>query len=252
MTVIIGSATIVDAPSIWAQGGIISVSYSFTPGMQRLWQIGSFDPFDVFISYVSTLEITAYGRRFDGFGGSALVDVSPTDRGCEDASSHEITVSPATCLEPSDAFQGTYYVTAYSYQKPAFGYGIESWSFTSEPTYGQNPYIPPVPPSIGHRATKMIRGIAEGTMSVGQGYIEFEEFVGVRINNNASNFPSAQAVPVITTEGSVTAGPDSLGSHEKTRSIVVTDVGKSMGNNDQINGIAGQVSINIPITPVYI
>lgn len=251
MTVIIGSATVVDAPTIWTQGGIISVNYSFTPGIQRLWQIGSFQPFDVFIPFTTTLEITSYGRRYDGSGGSAQLDVTPSDHGCVDPESHIITVSPATCLEPSLSFQGKYYVTAYSYQKAAFGHGVESWSFTSEPTYGQNPYVPADPP-VGYRSARMVRGISEGTMSVGQGYLEFEDFLGVKINNQASNFPTSQATPIITTQGSVTAGPDTFGSHEKTRHIVVDKVGHSMGNNDQINGVAGQVSVNVPLTPIYI
>jgi hypothetical protein len=242
MVIIIGAATTVES-DIWPlMDGLISVNYSFTPGIQRLWQLGSFSPFDTFIPYVTSLSITAYGRRIDNTGGSIQVPIPPaTD--CSEASFHTMVINPATCVVSSSTIQDEFFVTSYGYDKPAFGYGIESWSFTTRPVYSD----------VQQRRTAvMLRGTAEGTMSVGQGFIEDEQFVGIVIDNNASNFRLNPTVPITSVQGSVQAGNSSFGVQDTTRHIIVTQIGNSMGLNDEINGLSGKVAITIPVNPIYL
>lgn len=236
MGVIIGSGSTVTSPQ-FPNGGILSVSFGFNPQVQRLYELGSFSPYDSTVQKTRTIQINVYGKKASGAGGSATMDISPSTT-CEDAGAVSITVTPASCLTSLLPFTGTYFLTGYSYQKDQLGYGQESWSFTSKPIIS------------GYTGTiVMLRGIAEGTISTGAGVMAASE-MGVVINEAASN--DAYGANIEGESGSVSAGTPGLGNYDIQRYIIATTVGASTGSGALVDGYAGQANIQIPMTPVYV
>ena len=70
MVVIIGAGTTVTSDII--SGGFVSVSFSLSPQVERLFQLGSFDAFDVNLTTQESASITNYG------GASTPVALAPS------------------------------------------------------------------------------------------------------------------------------------------------------------------------------
>lgn len=217
-------------------GGIVSVNFGFQPTVNRLWQLGSFTPYDTEVTTTRTLQLGIYGQRSDGSGGSQALDVSASTS-CVDANSLAITVNPASCVASLLPFNNDYFITSYSYSKDNLGYGQESWSLTTAPD---------VPGYTG--TITMLRGIAEGTISTGDGVMTAAQ-MGVVVDESSSNDSLGNQIEGET--GSVTAGSPGIGNYEVSRYVIVTQVGASIGKSDDIDGRSGQASIQIPMTPVY-
>lgn len=215
----------------------MSVSFGFQPSVQRLYQLGSFVPYDTSIQRVRTLQLGVYGSRPDGAGGSLSLNVAASVS-CDDSDGVDITVSPASCLSSITPFTQTYFPTSYGYQKDNLGYGQESWSFTTRPLL-----------SNYSGTIVMLRGMAEGTISTGPGSM-LPEQMGVEVNDPASNDSSNQ--PIEGESGSVQAGSPGIGNFDYQRFIVATAVGGSMGLNSEIDGLSGNASVSIPMTPVFL
>lgn len=236
MSVIIGAGTTVVSPQ-FPNGGIVSVQFGFNPQVERLYELGSFSPYDSFVQKTRTLSLNVYGQRPSGGGGSNQLDVSPSTS-CVDAGTINITVNPASCVGSLLPFIEDYFVTSYNYQKDNLGYGQESWSFTSKPI------IPGFTGSI-----VMLRGIAEGQIATGDGQMTSTQ-MGVTVNEVASN--DSLGANIEGESGSVQAGTPGIGNFDIQRFVIVTQIGGSIGKSSAIDGLTGQANISIPITPVFI
>lgn len=236
MAVIIGASTTVVSTQ-FPNGGILSVSFGFQPSVQRLYQLGSFTPYDTSVQRTRSLQLSVYGERADGAGGSVQLDITPSTT-CVDTGTINITVNPGSCVGSLIPFIDDYFATSYSYQKENIGYGQESWSFTTRPV------IP------GYTGTiVMLRGIAEGTIATGPGVMSAAD-MGVVIDEIGSN--DALGAPIEGDNGSVQAGTPGIGNYDIQRFIIATAVGGSIGKNTSVDGFSGQASVNIPMTPVFL
>lgn len=236
MVVIIGAGSTVTS-SQFSSNGIVSVQFGFNPEVDRLYQLGSFSPYDATVTKTRTLSLNVYGSKPSGSGGSSSFSVPPSTS-CADASTINVQVNPASCAAGLLSFADDFFLTSYSYQKDALGYGQESWSFTSKPD------IP------GYTGTiVMLRGIAEGTISTGGGTMTSAQ-MGVTVDETASN--DSDGNPIEGESGSVQAGSPGLGNYEIQRYVIASAVGASIGKAAAVDGLSGQASIQIPMNPVYI
>lgn len=218
-------------------GGIVSVNFGFSPQVQRLFELGTFDPYDSTVQKTRTLQLNVYGVRPDGGGGSLSLDVSPSTT-CVDTGTVNTTVNPASCVGSLLPFADDYFVNSYGYSKENLGYGQESWGFTTKPV---------IPTFTG--TIVMLRGIAEGTIGTGAGTMTSTQ-MGVTVDETASNDSLGAQIEGET--GSVTAGSPGIGSFEVSRFVIVTSIGASIGLSPAIDGLTGNASISIPLTPVFI
>lgn len=236
MPVIIGAGTTVESPQ-FVNGGVVSVQFGFEPQVERLYQLGSFTPYDSSLTTTRTMSVNVYGSKPNGTGGSVPLSVAPSDS-CVDIESTLINVNPASCVASILPSVGSYFLTSYSYSKDNLGYGQETWSFTSKPTVE------------GYAGTIVtLRGIAEGTIIYGDGTM-LPEYQGVTIDTAASN--DSNSDPILGESGNVTAGPVGVGSYDIQRYIIATSVGGSRGRHADIDGQVGNASVNIPLTTVFL
>lgn len=236
MAVIIGAASTVVSPQ-FPNGGIASVQFGFSPQVDRLYEIGSFSPYDTSVTRTRTISLTVYGKRSDGSGGSEVIDVSPSTA-CVDTGATLITVNPASCAASLLPFAGSYFLNSYGYSKDQLGFGQETWGFASKPDI------------TGFTGTiVMLRGIAEGTISTGPGVMT-PDLAGVGIDVAASD--DSLGNPIQGENGSVAAGTPGLGTFDIQRFIIASTVGGSTGKGPTVDGFTGQASVTIPITPVYL
>jgi len=236
MAVIIGAGTLVDIPSLFPSGGITTINFGIDPQMNRLWQLGSYTPYDTYSLKQRTFSLTAYGRKPDGTGGSQLYDVTPSVSCSNPSNPVYISVTPASCGFTITPFARDYWPTSYSYSKENFGWGQENWSFTTEPEL-----------DISYGGTILfIRGIAQGQVQTGPGLMDPID-QGVVVDDSASRDSNGNYID--GESGSVQAGFPGIGQYSVQREYIVTHVGASEGKAD---GYTGQASIQIPMTPVYI
>ncbi|HEC66285.1 MAG TPA: hypothetical protein ENI23_13430 [bacterium] len=233
MAVIIGNASTVTT-TLFAQGGIVSVNFGIQPNINRLWELGSFTPYDIFTQRQRTLSIVAYGKKLSGQGGSQSIDVTPSTS-CIDTGAISITVTPGVCADPVGPFTDDFYPTGYSYSKEVQGFGQESWTFTSKPLFSD------YTGEIRH-----LRGIATGQILKGAGTMT-EVDTGIVVDDAASK--DSQGAYIEGETGSVAAGFPGLGTFETQREVIVTRVGASLGKAD---GLRAQTQITIPMTPVFL
>ncbi len=236
MSVIIGAGTIVTT-TLFPNGGILSVSFGFEPEVSRLWQLGSFAPYDTFVQRARTLQIGVYGTRADGLGGSTSLPLTPSVT-CTDAEAVEVTVTPASCTGSIAPFFSQYWPSSYAYQKDNIGYGRESWSFVSKPVL-----------DFYNGSIFMIRGIPEGTISTGDGVMAALS-MGVLVDELASNDRVGNRIE--GESGGVQAGNMSIGNFDVQRFVIPTHVGASVGISATTDGLSGNANINIPMTPIFI
>lgn len=239
MAVVIGSSTIVST-TLFPDGGIVSVNFGYRASLNRLWELGSWDPYDSYVQYQRELSITSYGRKADGSGGSQVFPLPPSTT-CADASYVNIAVTPGACGVTITPFQEDFFPSSYSYSKNRFDWGQESWSFASKPVIDQ--YTGTI---------YLLRGISTGqinTNSVSQGLTGQMDPVdmGVVINDTASR--DSQGNYIEGYSASVSAGFPGIGEYSLQREIVVDSVGGSIGQDD---GKLGQCSVTIPMNPVYL
>lgn len=239
MAVIIGSATLVTT-TLFPQGGIVSVNFGYRANLNRLWELGSWVPYDSYVQYQRELSVTAYGQKEDGSGGSQVFSL-PANTTCADASSVTIEVTPGACGVSLAPFTDTFFPSSYSYSKDNFGWGQESWSFASKPdidNYTGTIY--------------MLRGISTGQMntnSVSQGLTGQMEPADMGVVVNDASSRDSQGNYIEGYSASVSAGFPGIGDYALQREIVVDSVGGSIGKDD---GKRGQASVTIPMNPVFL
>ncbi len=236
MAILIGAGTTVAATG-FSSGGILSVQFGFNPEVQRLWELGSYSPYDTFVKKTKTISINVYGTRPAGGGGSTAIDVTPSIT-CADAGTVSITINPASCAASITSFVDNFFVTSYSYQKENIGYGQETWAFTSKPV------IPDYSGTI-----VMLRGIAEGQIATGEGTMTPLQ-MGLVIDEAGSN--DSLGANIEGESGSVQAGTPGLGNYDVQRYVIVTSIGGSTGKSSAVDGYMGQASVQIPMNPVFV
>jgi len=235
MAVIIGGGTYVSIPSLFPDGGYVSINFGVDPQMNRLWQLGSYVPYDTYTQSQRSFSLVAYGKKPDGSGGSNQISVEPSVS-CSSPSPTTISVTPASCGYSIAPFSGDYFPTSYSYSKDNFGFGQESWAFTTEPIMDV-PYTGTI---------LFIRGIATGQVQTGAGMLDPVD-QGILYDTSASQDSNGNWID--GESGSVAAGFPGIGTYTIQREYVVTYIGGSVGKAD---GFQGNASVTIPMQTVYV
>lgn len=232
--VIIGAGTSVTT-ALFPNGGIVSISFGISPSITRLWQLGSFSPYDTLTQTQRNLSINAYGSDTSGVGGSQSQTLTASTT-CVDAGTISVTVTPGECGTSVSPFTVDFFATGYSYSKSdRRGIGQESWTLISKPI---------VSDYTGTIA--MLRGISTGQHATGDGVLTTAQ-MGVVVDDAASRDSLGNWIE--GESGSVSAGFPGLGEYNFTREVVYTQCGGSTGVAD---GYVGTASVQIPMSPVFI
>lgn len=210
MTVIIGAGT-----TIAGFTGVVSANWGLEPNVQRLWEVGSFTPYDTLIESKQTVSITCYGG-----GGPIISPIASTS--CADSnSSTSLSISPAACGGGVAGVNGTFFIDSYSYSKgDVKAYGQETYSMSMYVETGENP-----------APDYVLLGIPTGQES---GDVAN---TGVSISSDATG-----------QTGNVSAGFPGLGEASTTSYGIVSSFGGGTGKE---NGKKGSSSATMPHTPLY-
>jgi hypothetical protein len=216
MGVIIGNLTTVSFGLSNGDCGINQASWSANPGVQRLYCVGKVLPYKTIEKPTATLSMTIYA-------GTSTGHLIPAATACTNASSVTASIVPQSC--PAGEGYGpdagnTWYVNSYSFAKDdAQMPGTESWSMIA--------YT-----GIGDAAPDLVlRGLSEGTSSspeINTGVV-FDTGVGT----------------TLSTQGSISAGQ--FGKSNEVKAGIVT----SVGGGTETQGVIGQASVSIQLTPVW-
>lgn len=234
MAVIVGGGSSVSS-SVLADGtGVVSISFDLQASIERLWQLGSFSPYDSTATKQRSVNLTVYGTKPAGGGGTNSTDLSASTS-CADTGSISIEFSSPVCTGGSVSFSGDFFATSYSYSKDVQGFGRETWAFTSKPildNYTGTIY--------------MLRGMATGQITIGDDMMTESE-MGFTVDDTASQDSLGNYIE--SESGSVSSGFPGLGDFNTKREVVVTSVGGSIAKND---GYKGECSCSIPVQPVFL
>lgn len=225
MVAIVGNATQVTSNVILT--GFISISYSFQPEINRLWQLGSFNAYDIEKTTQISINVSNYG------GASTAVPLAASNS-CEDSSAQMvISIIPAACVADSVAYitNQLMFINSYSYSKDYKGWGQESWSLQSKPSlegYTGEIY--------------MLQGIATGDRLIGPDIVSNDGIVLTGSDGIALN--DGQGYDI-----SVSAGDLSIGEFGEKEFGVITQVGAAIGKED---GRRGSANASIPHQAIYL
>ena len=236
MVIIIGVGT-----EIAGVDGVVSANWSLDPGLERLWEIGSYRPYDTFRRVRQTMSITAYGKNPSQVNNNPHWDLLPAghpsagDPCTTSNATWNISIYPAACSTVdnieniNDPVASRWYCENYTYSKDdPMTYGKESWSFFRHIQLGDEP----LPDTV-------LQGITIGQMAGGDGVVSNQ---GVVMEGTAPYEAEGY-------DGSVSAGAMSLGRMERTYFGVITHVGGGIGRED---GKTGKSSAGIPHTPLWL
>ena len=142
MAIIIGAGT-----QVTGAVGVVSVSWDISPNLERLWELGEFDPYVTRTQVTKSVNLTAYA------GGVPTITISPPSTSCEvNDSLLNVVILPAQCAGTADGVEGPFFLTSYSYSKgEPTAYAQESYSAMDWVETDSYPY-----------PTYVLRGISEG------------------------------------------------------------------------------------------
>ena len=226
MVVIIGAGTTVTSDII--SGGFVSVSFSLSPNVERLFQLGSFDAFDINITEQESVSLTNYG------GASSTVTLAQSV-GCTDSTAKmAVVITPAPCLGSAVPISRTgadsLFINSYSYSKDFQSFGQESWSLQSKP---------------------IIQGFTGNQVFI-QGFSEGNHLTGADIVSNDGIILTGSVLA--TTEDAtgrnlqVSAGSPGIGQDDTQVFGKITQIGGGVGKED---GKRGNASANVPHQIVF-
>lgn len=203
MAVIIGSST-----QVIGFTGVVSVNWNLSPNVQRLWQLGSFTPYDTILNVTQTLSVVVYG------GGGPTIPIAHA-LGCEESIvKFDCTVNPAACETGVEGPSGSFYLTGYSYSKG-------SPQGPGQCTYNGQQWISDPIPSI------VLCGGAEGTKST------TNDITGIVFSSiDATGF-----------QGSVSAGFPGIGNASETAHGIVSSVGNNPSAIDHGKTATGNATV---------
>jgi len=201
----------------------VSVSFSLSPSVERLFQLGSFVAFDTQIQTQESVSLS-------NFGGASTPLVLTQNTTCDDSTAKmDVTIVPAPCTGSTTPIVRTganaLFVTSYSYSKDFQGFGQESWSLQGKPN---------IPGFTGNLA--FIQGFSEGNRLIGPDIV----------SNDGIVLTGSDGVSAFDAQGrniSVSAGSPSLGQDDTQEFGRVTQVGGAVGQED---GKRGNSSASIP------
>lgn len=223
MVVIIGAGTTVTSDKI--SSGFVSVSFSVSPQVERLFQLGSFDTFDVNITTQESASINSYG------GASTPIALAPSTSCADSSARMDITITPAPCTGSTNPIIRTganaLFITGFSYSKDYQGYGQESWSLTGKPI------IQGYTGSIAY-----IQGFSEGNRITGSDIVSDD---GIVLVDSTTGTPGQ--VDATGRNLSVSAGSPGLGNDDDQDFGRVTQIGGAVGKED---GKRGTSTASIP------
>lgn len=228
IVVIIGAGTTVTSDKI--SGGFVSVSFSVSPQVERLFQLGSFDAFDINLTEQESVSIS-------NFGGASTPLVLAPSTDCTDSDARmDVTITPASCtgLNTPIVRTGTnaLFITSFSYSKDFQGFGQESWSLQSKPQ---------IQGFTGNVA--FIQGFSEGNRQSGPDIVSND---GVVLVDSATSTPGQ--VDAIGRNLSVSAGSPGLGNDDTQEFGKIIQVGGGVGKED---GKRGNSSATIPHQVIF-
>jgi hypothetical protein len=209
-------------------GGFVSVSFSLSPNVERLFQLGSFDAFDINITEQESVSLTNYG------GASSTVALAPSTACVDSTAKMAVIITPAPCVGGTTPINRTgsdsLFITSYSYSKDYQSYGQESWSLQSKPIL------------TGFTGSQVfIQGFAEGNHLTGTDIVSDDGIV----------LTGSVAATTEDAEGrslSVSAGSPGIGQDDTQVFGKITQIGGAVGKED---GKRGTSSANIPHQIVY-
>lgn len=200
-------------------GAAISVNLDLSPQIQRLYALGSSTPYNRLLISQKRLSVTVYGGS-----GSPTYSVAASV-GCNDANTIPVSVSAVACDGGSVGTSENWYVTGYSYTKDAQGWGQESWTMVTAPEGSDG---------ASTVTATMIRGIAEGTATVG-GASAGVTFIGTTVPGESIQ---------------VQAGTPGIGRADDSLFGEVSSVGG--GTTGQGLGLTGSANVSVPYSPIYL
>ncbi len=226
MPVIIGAGTSVTSDII--SGGFVSVSFSLSPSVERLFELGSFDAFDLNITEQESISLTNYG------GASTPVALVQSTSCIDSTAKMAVTITPAPCVGGVVPIIRTgadsLFITSFSYSKDFQGFGQESWSLQSKPIIS------------GFTGSQVfIQGFSEGNQLIGSDIVSFDGLV-------LTGSVGATAFDAEGRNLSVSAGSPGIGSDDIQRFGKATDIGGGVGKED---GKKGNSSATVPHQIVF-
>lgn len=209
-------------------GGFISVSFSFSPSVERLFQLGSFDAFDINITEQESISLTNFG------GASSKVSLAPSTACVDSTAKMAVVITPAPCTGAATPIDrsgiNSLFINSFSYSKDFQNFGQETWSLQSKPLL-QN--------FTGSQV--FIQGFAEGNKLVGSNIVSDD---GIILTGSVSTtIFDAEARNL-----NVSAGSPGIGTDDIQRFGKVTSIGGGVGKED---GKKGTSSANIPHQIVF-
>ncbi len=223
MVVIIGAGTNVTSDKI--SSGLVSVSFTLSPQVERLFQLGSFNAFDTNITTQESASINSYG------GASTPVTLTPSTDCTDSSAKMDITITPAPCSGSVDPITRTgsnaMFITGFSYSKDFQGYGQESWSLTGKPI---------IEGFAGNIA--YIQGFSEGNRLTGSDIVSNDGVVLVDSTTGSSGQVDATGRSI-----NVSAGSPGIGNDDDQDFGRATQIGGAVGKED---GKRGTSSASIP------
>jgi len=226
MPVIIGAGTTVTSDLI--SGGFVSVSFSLSPSVERLFQLGSFDAFDLNITEQESVSITNFG------GASTPVALAPSTACVDSTAKMAVVITPAPCVGAAVPIDRTgadsLFITSFSYSKDFQGFGQESWSLQSKPII------------TGFTGSQVfIQGFAEGNHLIGSDIVSDD---GIVLTGSVV----ATSFDATGRNLSVSAGSPGIGSDDTQEFGKITEIGGGVGKED---GKKGNASANVPHQIVF-
>jgi hypothetical protein len=218
MAVIIGAGTTVNV------NGVVSISWDYQPNIERLWELGSFSPFQ-------TRQAPTRGFNMTTYPGDMDIPSGPPSDSCVDSTSvYSLVITPAACTT-IDTVSGDFFITSYSYSKgDPNSVAQESWAGQE---WLESDYMP--------EPDYVLRGISEGTYN---GTLTAAE-MGI----------TGGTVDASGQTGSVSAGFPGIGQADDIYYISnVTSVGTGVLGDTPATGAGkyGNASISIPHTPLWL
>ncbi len=226
MVVIIGAGTTVTSSIITS--GFVSVSFSVSPSVERLFELGDFDPFDVNIQTQESISLTNFG------GASSKVTLTPSTACVDSTAKMDVTITPAPCTGSTTPITRTgsdaLFINSFSYSKDFQGFGQESWSLQGKPLL------------VGFTgSTVFIQGFSEGNQLRGTDIVSDD---GVTLTSSTGAGTEDATARTL----SVSAGSPGIGQDDTQAFGKVTSIGGGVGKED---GKRGTSSATVPHTLVF-
>lgn len=225
MAIIIGSTTQVTGDI----QGLVSVQWGISPQINRLWQLGSWDPYSQLATRVTNLSATCYA------GGGPTITLQPASACTNSTATITLTIVPGGCGAISPDLGGvfTVYLSSFSYNKgDAVGFGQQSYSGQYWP--GGAGSGGGVNVEFSDAPSVVLQGRSEGTETA-----DDDLNTGVTFSNGWD---------VYGVEGNVSAGFPGTGTANETRQGLVNQISNGDLRND---GKMGQSSVTVPHSPLY-